>query len=67
MEKIVVVLVPVVVHQQAITTTYPDFLFWFALAMNMVGIILIYGIKKLGWIERTFKPMRPPQKDSDSA
>lgn len=71
MKKILLMLMPmaasasVVASQSSAQAAAQDFLFWFAVVVNVVAIIGIYGIRKLNWIERLFKPTNPAAKDKD--
>ena len=71
MKKILFMLMPMAASASAAASqssahaAAQDFLFWFAVGVNVVAIIGIYGIRKLNWIERLFKPTNPPAKDKD--
>jgi len=54
-----------VASQSSAHAAAQDFLFWLAVGVNVVAVIGIYGIRKLNWIERLFKPTNPSAKDKD--
>ncbi len=72
MKKILSMLMPIAASASAVASQPPactssaqDFLFWLAVGVNVVAIIGIYGVTKLNWVERLFKPINPPAKDKD--